>query len=276
MTAGRGGVVTSADSGPIDGVLSRLEGVRREGGGWRARCPAHGDTEPSLSVNEGDGGQVLLHCFAGCAPEDVVRSIGLQMRDLFPRPELDYAAGKRPGRSAITLEDLARHKALSAEFLRSLGLHDLPGGGVGIPYLGLDGRVVAVKRRTALTAREGSFWPKGKPLMAYGLERLREAGQAGFLVLVEGESDRWTLMYHGYPVLGIPGATTTRVLEAAHLEGVRCLYVVQEPDAGGQTFVWGVAGRLKAFGSKGEVMVVSMPEGVKDPNDLHRRSPDGF
>jgi len=48
-----------------------------------ARCPAHGDKSPSLSVSVGNGGRVLLHCHAGCKPEDVVRAMGLKMQDLF-------------------------------------------------------------------------------------------------------------------------------------------------------------------------------------------------
>jgi hypothetical protein len=64
-------------------VLERLEQVRRAGGGWVARCPAHKDRSPSLSVREGADGRVLVYCHAGCRTEDVVAAIGLSMRDLF-------------------------------------------------------------------------------------------------------------------------------------------------------------------------------------------------
>ena len=40
---------------------------RRSGAGYSARCPAHDDAKPSLSVSEGDDGRVLIHCQAGCA-----------------------------------------------------------------------------------------------------------------------------------------------------------------------------------------------------------------
>ena len=68
---------------PIDIVLSHLEGVKSTRNGFNARCPAHPDKTPSLSVKEGDDGRVLLHCFAGCTTEAVVTSIGLNMTDLF-------------------------------------------------------------------------------------------------------------------------------------------------------------------------------------------------
>ena len=57
---------------------------RRCGEGWTARCPAHDDRNPSLSVDAGSGGRVLLHCHAGCSTESIVRALGLEMRDLMP------------------------------------------------------------------------------------------------------------------------------------------------------------------------------------------------
>jgi CHC2 zinc finger len=45
-------------------VLERFEGVRRSGRGWTARCPAHNDHRPSLSIAAGREGRILLHCFA--------------------------------------------------------------------------------------------------------------------------------------------------------------------------------------------------------------------
>lgn len=67
----------------IDEFLDKLEDVRPVGNGYEAICPAHEDQAPSLGVAEGDNG-ILLTCRAGCKTEDVVRALGLQMRDLFP------------------------------------------------------------------------------------------------------------------------------------------------------------------------------------------------
>jgi Protein of unknown function (DUF3987) len=176
----------------------------------------------------------------------------------------------------IALADLARHKGLPAEFLEGLGLHDLPEGGVGLPYRDGGGRTVAVKMRTALKAGMGSFWPKGKCLMAYGEERLEDAAQAGYQIINEGESDCWTLWFHGFPALGLPGAdTVAKTLALGHLGSRRQLYVVQEPDQGGETFVANVAERARAIGWNGEILVVRL-DGCKDPSELHLKNPDGF
>jgi DNA primase len=69
---------------PAELLLSRLEGMKRTGRGWIAKCPAHKDGSPSLSISEGDDGRVLLRCFAGCSAAAVVSAIGLQLADLFP------------------------------------------------------------------------------------------------------------------------------------------------------------------------------------------------
>ncbi|MBP3405212.1 MAG: hypothetical protein J6N18_03860 [Kiritimatiellae bacterium] len=67
--------------------LSRFEGVQQSGGGWVARCPAHGDDNPSLSIARGEDGRWLVHCHAGCSAEAVVSAVGLKMCDLMPANE---------------------------------------------------------------------------------------------------------------------------------------------------------------------------------------------
>jgi hypothetical protein len=64
-----------------------------------ARCPAHDDRNPSLSVSVKEG-KLLLHCFAGCPAEAVLNAVGLSWRDLWegeawrplpsrPKPKLE-------------------------------------------------------------------------------------------------------------------------------------------------------------------------------------------
>lgn len=56
---------------------------RKSGAGWKCRCPAHEDGTPSLSIDTGDDGRVLVNCFAGCSVDAVCVAIGLRPADLF-------------------------------------------------------------------------------------------------------------------------------------------------------------------------------------------------
>jgi hypothetical protein len=89
--AGRGVDHTAEEVSPTGQVLALLDDVRQSGNGWIARCPAHDDQNPSLSVAEGQDGSCLVHCHANCAPQAVVEALGLTMEDLFPH---DGSAGK--------------------------------------------------------------------------------------------------------------------------------------------------------------------------------------
>jgi hypothetical protein len=72
-------------SAPVKNLLSRLQGVRRSGKGWMAKCPAHDDRNPSLNISEGEHGRVLLQCFAGCSALKVINAAGMTARELFPQ-----------------------------------------------------------------------------------------------------------------------------------------------------------------------------------------------
>jgi hypothetical protein len=62
----------------LDQVLDRLQGVRKSSHKRAmAQCPAHADSDPSLSVSEGST-CIIMHCFAGCDFVEKVNSICLE------------------------------------------------------------------------------------------------------------------------------------------------------------------------------------------------------
>lgn len=66
-------------------MLSRLEGVRSTGQGrWVARCPAHEDRRPSLSIRQTEDGRWLVYCFAGCGGEEIRAALGVDWSAFFP------------------------------------------------------------------------------------------------------------------------------------------------------------------------------------------------
>jgi putative DNA primase/helicase len=275
---------TQQSSPALEQVLSQLKGVRTSMRGWRACCPAHADRKPSLSIGLGEHGQVLLKCFAGCSLECIVEAMGLTMTDLFPDatspPDGQVTSpGKthHPTQPTLSLIDLTLEKQLPWKFLFSLGVMEHPSGGLQIPYHLPDGTLAPRYRiRTALVAKEGSRWSKGEDnIVPYGLGRLDEARKAGYLVLVEGESDCWTLWYQGFPALGLPGAEMARTLEESMLIGIDRLYLMQEPDAGGTAFVNQLTRKLEAWQWPGKAFVLRL-EGAKDPNELHQHDRQRF
>lgn len=88
-------------------LLDRLEGVRETGPGrWLARCPAHEDRSPSLSVRELDD-KVLVYDFAGCGVHDILAAVGLEASALFPPPgSVSYEGRRRPQARRIPAADI--------------------------------------------------------------------------------------------------------------------------------------------------------------------------
>jgi hypothetical protein len=64
-------------------------GGRRSGNGYVARCPAHKDSNPSLSLADGKRG-LLVKCHAGCEPRDVL--VALCRRGLLNQAHADASA----------------------------------------------------------------------------------------------------------------------------------------------------------------------------------------
>jgi hypothetical protein len=122
----------------VETLLSRLDKVRRTGAGrWIARCPAHDDRTPSLSIRELDDGRTLIHCFGGCSAVDVLAAVGLDFDALFPeRPIGDRKPERRPFSAADALRclkleatlvylaavEVRAGKALSDEDIKRLGV----------------------------------------------------------------------------------------------------------------------------------------------------------
>jgi hypothetical protein len=56
-------------------TIARALGGHRAGTTWMARCPAHDDRSPSLSISAGKDGKVLVHCHARCDQRDVIAAL---------------------------------------------------------------------------------------------------------------------------------------------------------------------------------------------------------
>jgi hypothetical protein len=275
-------------------LLAQLKGVARGGDGWTARCPAHNDRHNSLSIHHRDG-RWLLRCHAGCGWQAIIDALGVDAADLFddeergggksypsnnrataqpgrsyglagaPQSQEDLAPAQ-PGSPGLTLDQYAAAKRLPIEFLKTCGLSEFSYDrkpAVRMPYLGKGGEQLAVRFRIAIDG-DRFRWKSGNKPSLYGLNRISEAQRAGQVVLVEGESDCHTLWFHGIHALGIPGAANWREeRDARHLDGIETIYVVVEPDRGGDA----VRQWLSRSTIRHRAKLISLP--AKDPSALH-------
>ena len=106
----------------LDTLLSQLDGVRQRGTRWSARCPAHADRSPSLSISEGDKA-LLLKCWAGCRLEEICTSLGLRPADLFfdaldTDPQRRREAARRRHQHQQAREQQALQQGLLIDALR--------------------------------------------------------------------------------------------------------------------------------------------------------------
>ena len=70
---------------PTERFLDRLDGVKKTGPDkYLARCPAHDDKSPSLSIRD-CGDTFLMKCWSGCASGDVMTAVGLKLSDFWER-----------------------------------------------------------------------------------------------------------------------------------------------------------------------------------------------
>jgi hypothetical protein len=284
----------------FENVLDKLNVVSRNGEKAMSFCPAHDDrSNPSLSL-KAENGRLLLHCFAGCQPQDIVSKVGLQIQDLFieggggisippntparlhaqsenphSNGQNERASGDARSEHGCTLKEYSEVKKLPEGFLRGLGLRDvtyLDKPAIRIPYPDEEGQEVAVRFRTSLDGTEKFKWRSSDKPTLYGLGLLEEARKAGFVVLVEGESDCHTLWHYEIPALGIPGVNNWRDGWATHLDGVERIYAIIEPDHGGDTFREELT-RCEAI--RETLHLLDLGE-HKDPSALHLADPDRF
>ena len=221
-------------------VLEQLEGVRRNGAGWHARCPAHDDGRASLTVGTGRDGRVLLQCHTGCRVQAIVGALGLEMRDLHPPAE---ATGRRGlGDEAATYRYTDEAGAVLFEVVR---------------FAPKDFR----QRRP-----DGSWSVKGVRTVPYRLPKVLEAAQAGRVVfVVEGEKDVHRLEKEGLVATCNAGGASKSPdpdrckWKAEHSEPLRGARVVILPDNDepGRVHARQVATKLQGIAA--EVKLIELP-----------------
>ena len=247
----------TAAARPLDRVLAAVPDPKRDGAGWRARCPSHEDRRASLGIREAEDGRVLMRCRAGCKTEAVVAALGLTWAALYPDRPADTGRGAQPAANG--------HPATAGRTVR----HELRS---------LDGQVVAVHCREvdpATGKKLGAVWwerPDGSrglggsrvedlpmfvPGSAATLAALKDGAE---VILTEGEPAAVAVAWCGLAAAGtVTGAATIPSYDVLRSLVRLRVQLWPDHDEPGREHMARIAGRLAALGC-GSVEVIEWPE----------------
>jgi DNA primase len=280
-------------------TIAKALGGRKVGNGWTARCPAHDDRTPSLSIRDAQDNKVLVRCHAGCDQESVITA--LRTRSLWAENSSHPLSrmGRRTSVERKPDQDDARRSevaiaiwksALSAKgtpvetYLASRGI-DLPppdalrlhaglkhpSGGiwptmVALVTNGADGMPIAI-HRTYLARDGGGKAPINPQKMMLGpcrggAVRLAEPGDV--LMIGEGvETCLAAMQASGHPAWAALSTSGLRALDLP--ASVRDVIVLADGDETGEAAARDCARRWMRQGRR--VRIARPPRGM-DFNDV--------
>ena len=229
--------------------LSLLQGVKKSGNGWTAKCPAHDDGTASLSISTGDDGRTLLHCHAGCTLDAVCAGMNITPADLF-------ADGHRNGSPARIVATYPYHDAAGKVLFEV------------VRYDPKDFR----QRRPDATAPDLWTWNvRGVQKVLFRLPEILAAIASGKSIFVcEGEKDVLAMVQRGLSATCNPGGAGkwqdgyTQTLRGADVA------IIADKDLAGRKHAALVAGKLHSVAKS--VRVIELPDvngkAVKDAFDF--------
>lgn len=263
---------------PVGRVLAKLPDARRNGQGWIARCPAHDDHRPSLSIAEGNDGRALVKCFAGCTVDAICGALSIAKADLFPErghtrgmpkrvSPSPKPTGKRTmrgcgdgdGRTFATARDAVaelerRYGPRSATWTYT----DAGGDPVGLVVrwntpTGKDVRPVSRKR-------DGPGWIIGAMPAPRPLYRLPDLADAPRVYITEGEKAADAARSVGLIVTtSAHGSKSASKTDWTPLAGKECV-LLPDNDAAGQRYASEVAAILATLTPTPVVKLVELPD----------------
>ncbi|MCC7014864.1 MAG: DUF3987 domain-containing protein [Planctomycetes bacterium] len=258
----------------LDQILERLDAVRPTPGGYSARCPAHDDKNPSLSVWLDSSGRVCLKCHAGCSTDVVWAQIGLDPSDKPLGKRAGTAQGNvsKPPRTFGTPSDA--ETAILTSVRRTLGDEARISG--RWPYTNLAGeevfRVVRIdsadgrKTYRPLHPTSGG-WVIGDPKQQLPLYRLAELDAADLVIVVEGEKCVEALRSVGFAATtSAHGAGSAHKTDWSPLAG-RPVVILPDHDAAGEKYGDEVSRILRGASRSNDVLIVRLPD-LPDGGDI--------
>lgn len=212
-------------------VLPKLDSIKPITGGYQAKCPAHEDNTPSLSVSVGRTQPVVLTCHAGCEADAILAELGLTWEHLSIRREQSAGEWTPAGEASEVYSYYDEHRELLFQVLR-------------VPQPG--GRKTFRQRVPDPATKTGWRWKlDGVRRVPYRLPELNTAIAAGEVVyIVEGERDVETLTRQGITATCNPGGAGKWLPEYAEWFRDANVCVIADADKPGQAHARQVASSL--------------------------------
>jgi putative DNA primase/helicase len=219
----------------VDEIVQALK-ARRSGSSWMAKCPAHDDRNPSLSIRD-EAGKALVHCHAGCTQRAVIEALklrGLWQSDPALKPQI-VATYDYTDEHGEVLYQVVRYEPKDFKQRRPDG-------------------------------RGGWVWRKGARQVLY---RLPEVWEAPIVFVVEGERDVETLRSNGFVATTNAGGAKAPWLPSysEFLKG-REVILIPDSDPPGKARVISIARVL--LGIAAHIIVFAL-EDAKDITDWFAR-----
>lgn len=231
-------------SQPIDRILEiagRFAPVKKTRTGWSTQCPAHEDTNPSLSIGIGHENKVIIYCHAGCSSESVVKAFGIEMTDLFPDSKPDLVESKK------------------SQFVTKYEYFDETN-----KLLFVVRRYEPKSFRPYLPGAAYAGLAEDTRRVPYHLPQLLEAVKNGEPVfIVEGEKDVETMERAGHVATTNPFGSSSWLPEfAEYCAGSSLVTIIADNDESGKKWAIEVAQSLENIQQNYEMLVTPGPTGV--------------
>lgn len=238
-------------------VLPKFDTVRRSGGGYMVRCPVHEDGSASLSLSVGKEHPVLIHCHAGCRPDDIIAALNLSWDDLTkPREQTDDRIIRQPRQAGAphvppgvvaTYDYTDEHGALLFQVLRTADKK--------------------FRQRRPDPAAAGKWlWSLGDTRrVLYRLPELMQAVRDGEIVYVtEGEKDAENLRRQGFAATCNSGGAGKWRPDYAEFLREAVVVICADKDEPGQAHARQVRDALLEVGATVEIAEAKIGKDVSD------------
>ena len=224
----------------IQEVIAALERAgchpKQSGDHWQAQCPAHEDSNPSLSITQGHTQDVLIKCFAGCDWKDILGKLGL-----YNAPSLTVHRGGKPKLGPIVATyDYGTYQVVRYE---PKTFRQRRPDGAGDWHWNLKGITPRLYHQDSLAGSETAIVCEGEK----DVDRLRALGPGWKSATCNsGGQGKWRAVH-------------TAALQAA---GVKHVVIYPDNDDPGQTHAQEVAAKCRKAGLT--TKVVKLPDEAKD------------